>query len=145
MPSRRATALASVQQWDVFELTLRARQEYGNPFREVGVRAIFRHVASDESLTVDGFHDGGDVWRVRFMPARQGVWAFRTESADPGLNGATGTLRCVPPRQRFLHGPLRAEGHHFRHADGTYRFLLSTRLSCMDADPRTCSFLPMLG
>jgi hypothetical protein len=126
-----------VQQWDVFELTLRARQAYGNPFRDVGVRATFRHAASGESVTVDGFHDGDDVWRVRFMPARQGVWAFRTESADPGLDGAAGTLRCVPPRQRFLHGPLRAEGHHFRHADGTYRFLLSTRLTCQDADPRT--------
>jgi hypothetical protein len=136
-PIRRAAARATVQQWDVFELMLRTRQKYGNPFRDVAVRAGFRHAASGESVTVDGFHDGGDVWRVRFMPARQGAWAIRTESADPGLDRASGALQCVAPRKRFLHGPLRVEGHHFRHADGTHRFLLSTRLTCQDANPRS--------
>jgi hypothetical protein len=59
-----------------------------------------------------------------------GTWQVRTHSDDPGLDGHEHTFECIPPTKPYLHGPLGVRGHHFVHADGTPRFLLSTRLSC---------------
>ncbi|RPJ55378.1 MAG: DUF4038 domain-containing protein, partial [Acidobacteria bacterium] len=41
---------------------------------------------------------------------------------------------CVPAKTPYLHGPLNNDGLHFRHADGTRPFLISTRLSCQFGD-----------
>ena len=67
------------------------------------------------------------------MPLEVGRWDYVTESNDPALNGAAGSLECTPASKSYLHGPLRPDGLHFRHADGTRRFLISTRLSCQFA------------
>ena len=77
------------------------------------------------------------TWRVRFMPTELGTWRWITTVQRRGLDRKTGTIECVAPAKPHLHGPLRAQGHHFMHADGTPRFLISTRLSCQFASPRT--------
>ncbi len=71
------------------------------------------------------------------MPVDLGEWTYVTSSPDAGLNGKMGTLNCVAPTKSYLHGPLRAEGYHFVHADGMPRFLISTRLTCQFAPPST--------
>jgi len=82
------------------------------------------------SITVNGFYDGDSTWRVRFMPTELGVWDYVTKSADSGLDGKVENIMCIAPTEPYLHGPLSAQGYHFAHADGTRRFLLSTRMSC---------------
>ncbi|MFB3905320.1 MAG: DUF5060 domain-containing protein [Acidobacteriota bacterium] len=124
----------SVERWDVFELSLQSRQSYANPFRDVALSAVFSH-SDGRRLKVEGFYDGGSTWRVRFMPLEVGRWDYVTESNDPALAAVRGSLECVPPARSYLHGPLKADGPHFRHADGTRRFLISTRLSCQFASP----------
>jgi hypothetical protein len=124
------------EQWDTSEIELTAAQTYGNPFTDVALHATFRHQDGTE-LTVEGFHDGGDTWRIRFMPTRTGAWTYSTASNDRGLGGQTGTLECVPATKSYLHGPLRTEGYHFRHADGIRRFLTGTRLSNHFAEPES--------
>jgi len=86
---------------------------------------------------VDGFYDGGNTWRFRFMPTQLGIWHWTTASNDPGLDGKTGSIECVTPTKSCLHGPLKVQGYHFVHADGTPRFLISTRLTCQFAPPST--------
>ncbi len=125
---------ASVERWDVFELSLQSKQAYANLFRDVSLKAAFTH-SSGRRLTVDGFYDGGSTWRIRFMPLEVGRWDYVTESNDPGLSGTRGYLECLPPKRAYLHGPLRADGVHFRYADGSRPFLISTRLSCQFAAP----------
>jgi hypothetical protein len=71
------------------------------------------------------------------MPTDLGKWTYATNSPDAGLNGKTGTLNCVAPAKPYLHGPLQVQGRHFVHADGTPRFLISTRLTCQFAPPST--------
>jgi hypothetical protein len=119
-----------VERWDTCELSFSAAQSYANPFRDVTLSATLTHALTGTSLSVNGFYDGGETWRLRVMPDQVGVWQVRTHSADPGLDGQTLEFECVPPKKPYLHGPLRVDGHHFRHADGTRRYLLSTRLSC---------------
>jgi len=67
------------------------------------------------------------------MPTEIGSWHYTTRSNDQGLDGKEGSFLCVSPTQSHLHGPLLCKGYHFFHADGTPRFLISTRLSCQFA------------
>ena len=127
----------NVERWDVYEGTLTTSGSYANPFQDVSCTATFTHASSGAQLTVDGFHDGGSAWRFRFMPRQLGTWHWTTASNDGGLDGKTGTIECVAPKKPYLHGPLKAEGYHFVHADGTPRFLISTRLTCQFAPPST--------
>ena len=125
----------TVEQWDTLELAYESGCDYSNPFTDTAMSAVFRHGPTGRRLTVDGFHDGGRTWRLRFMPTEQGEWRYETVSSDPGLGGRTGSLHCVSAGAPYLHGPLRAEGYHFRHADGTRRYLVSTRVTCQFAGP----------
>jgi hypothetical protein len=81
---------------------------------------------SGKRQMVAGFWDGGETWRVRFMPTETGKWAYRTHSVPivDGLNGKSGEFVCRQEtgKTRFLqHGAVRvsANGRFFEHADGT--------------------------
>jgi hypothetical protein len=128
--------MTTVERWDTHEIALEATGSYENPFRDLELTASFTHRESGRSITATGFYDGETTWRVRLLPLEVGAWEYHTHSADPGLDGRTGTLECVAPQEPYLHGPLQANGHHFFHADGTPRFLIGTRLSCQFADPK---------
>ena len=124
-----------IQRWDTCEIELTGSQTYGNPFREAELTANFTHVETGSSIVADGFYDGGATWRLRFMPTRPGTWRYATASNDPGMDHQEGSFTCVEPSESYLRGPITARGHHFFHADGTPRLLLSTRLSCHWNDP----------
>jgi hypothetical protein len=67
---------------------------------------------SGQTRTLDGYWDGDQTWRVRFMPDEEGEWLYRA-SATPsaaGLEGVTGAFTCrrATARGRFLeHGAVR--------------------------------------
>jgi len=124
-----------VERWDTCEISLAGSKAYENPFRDVEITCSFKHRESGKSIVVNGFYDGRTTWRVRFMPAELGEWSYVTKSSDPGMDGKTGEITCIEPAKPYLHGPLQAKGHHFFHADGTPRFLISTRMSCPYASP----------
>jgi len=125
---------STVEQWDTYELGFSSPTGHRNPFVDVSLKVTFVHAAG-LTLTVDGFYDGQATWRVRFMPLRLGRWTYRTSSNDSTLNGQVGSFDCIPAVKPYLHGPLLADGLHFRFADGTRPFLISTRLSCQFDDP----------
>jgi hypothetical protein len=107
---------ANVEQWGIFELALQGSAE-GNPFLEVELSASFTH--EGRTIEVDGFYDGGGVYRVRFMPNTQGTWRYSTRSNRSELSGAEGTFTCLAPTAGN-HGPVRvANTYHFTYADGT--------------------------
>lgn len=101
--------------WGLFELECEG-PESGNPFVEVDFAATFRQ--GTREIAVPGFYDGDGVYRLRFMPDAEGAWAFETRSNVADLDGVTGTLE-VDPAQPGDHGPVVADGLHFRYADGT--------------------------
>jgi hypothetical protein len=80
-----------------------------------------------ESLRVPAFWGGEQTWRVRFAPAKEGLYRYCTVCADEqngDLHGQEGRL-CVQPysgsNPLLRHGPLRvaADQRHFEHRDGT--------------------------
>lgn len=104
------------ERWGIFELTLNGPEE-GNPFIDVGIGAQFRY--ENRVIDVDGFYDGGGIYRVRFMPDKQGKWNFVTRSNCKELDDVQGTFECITTAGGH-HGPVRVTNTwHFAYADGT--------------------------
>jgi len=105
-----------VERWEIAEFTFRG-PDGGNPYLEVefGARFEYRH----RTVQVDGFYDGEGVYRVRFMPDRDGEWRYTTFSNCPELDGKTGGFTCTPPAPGN-HGPVSVrDTFHFGYANGT--------------------------
>jgi len=110
------TGAETVEQWGIFELVLTGPTN-GNPFTDVHLAARF--TKDFDLVEVRGFYDGDGVYRVRFMPEKQGVWNYTTISSVPELDGKTGQVTVTPPRPAN-HGLVRVTNvYHFAYADGT--------------------------
>jgi hypothetical protein len=106
---------ADVQQWDIFELSLPGPSD-GNPFVDVTLSARF--TCGERAIEVRGFYDGGETYRVRFIPDANGTWRYETRSNRDELNGKTGEFTCIKAAAEN-HGPVRvANTYHFAYADG---------------------------
>ena len=96
--SRKKVALG-----DILELQLDSKKEFANPYQEVQVTFT---MTSPEGVTtlVPAFWDGGATWRLRFNPAKLGVWNYRTLSKIPELNGTIGSFVCIKPEFKSKGG-----------------------------------------
>ena len=108
--------LPTVEKWSIFELTLNGHTD-GNPYLESRFYARFYY--GDKFVKTTGFYDGNGVYRIRFMPDKEGKWRYVTRSPNPELNGKTGEFIVTAPSGNN-HGPVRvANTFHFAYADGT--------------------------
>ena len=115
---------APTPRWGVLEVRI-SGPSHPNPFVDVELDAVFTRPSGDD-VRVGGFYDGDGVYVLRALADTEGVWTFETRSTARSLDGLTGSATVVAPRQG-CHGPVRADGFHFRHADGTrYRPLGTT-------------------
>lgn len=120
---QQQSSTEAVEQWGIFELALSGPIE-GNPFLDVELTAQFSH--GDRTVDVNGFYDGADVYRVRFMPDTLGEWRYRTQSNAAALDGAQGVFTCSAPAAGN-YGPVRVvDTFHFAYADGTPYFQVGT-------------------
>jgi hypothetical protein len=111
-----AEVTPQVEQWGTAEVSLTGPTE-GNPFIDVLLSARF--FQDETSVEVDGFYDGDGVYRLRFMPEKQGKWRFVTKSNVPELDAQEGEFEVTPPTGHN-HGPVRvANTFHFTYADGS--------------------------
>ncbi|WP_230114917.1 DUF5605 domain-containing protein, partial [Microbacterium oxydans] len=120
--SAALTLPASVSRWDPLEIRLDG-PAHGNPFVDVELDAVFTR--NGEDVRVGGFYDGGGRYIIRALADAEGDWTFVTRSTARSLDGITGTVTVTPPAEG-AHGPVRVEGFHFRHADGTRHRPLGT-------------------
>ena len=112
-----------VRRWDMYEISLEGPQT-GNPFKDVQLRARFE--LENSSVEVKGFYDGRGVYKIRFMPDREGKWSYQTLSNVGNLDGLNGGFICTPP-EKSNHGPIHVhKQHHFSYADGTPFFVMGT-------------------
>ena len=123
-----------VEQWGIQEVSLQSKLTHANPFTEVELRCEFSK--GNQKFDVDGFYDGNQTWKIRFMPDEQGEWTYRTRSNDLQLDGRSGSFIVGPPGPHN-HGPVRVNNtYHFAYADGTPYFLLGTTLyNWLNRDP----------
>jgi len=121
-----------VHKWGVFEAIFRSKGRYEDPLRDVSVRCVFDSPSGGETV-IDAFWDGGDEWRVRFMPDEEGTWTYRTvcsNECDKGLHGRRGSFKVVSydgDNPVYRHGPLRLsdDRRYLIHEDGTPFFWLA--------------------
>ena len=111
-----------VECWGRYEISLPAKVK-GNPF-DIELTATFS--GPDTTLTVRGFYDGNDTFKIRFMPVNQGVWSYVTQSEIPVLNEVKGRIECIAPG-KGNHGPVKVDGtYNFKYADGTRYYPVGT-------------------
>lgn len=116
-----------VPRYESIELTAVLEADYINPYdaREVRLDGIF--TAPDGSqMTVPGFWDGSESWRVRFTPWQEGEWQYQLVITDKnGTNSSAEEHFTVTASE--WHGWLQAgnqfnpeySGHYLVYHDGT--------------------------
>jgi hypothetical protein len=122
-------AAERARQWERWETAFTAQENANNQSTRLEVQLT---APSGKRHLVEGFWDGGRIWRARFMPDEIGAWRFQTEAQPPieGLHAQSGSFDCQPAqgKTRFQqHGQVRVSenGRHFAHADGTPFFWLA--------------------
>ena len=128
---RSVSMVNKVEQWRVCEISLESTLDYKNPFLDVDVKAEFTG-PSGRVITLLGFWDGDNNWKVRFAPTEVGVWKYRITSTNPedkGLNDKEGTVECIPytgDLPIYKHGFLKVgpQGRYLVHDDNTPFFWL---------------------
>jgi hypothetical protein len=98
--------MQTVSKYGVFEIPLASGHE--GPAAGEGVFS-----KDGKEYRVKGFYDG-EGYRFRFMSRETGVWNYTVRCG--GVQG-TGSFRCIDAPEG-VHGPVRAEGFHFRYDDG---------------------------
>ena len=134
-----ATVIASAQEslpllpkWNRFQGELVSLKQYDNPVQDVQLKAVFTSPANEQH-EVDGFWDGGNDWKIRFLPDLAGKWTFHITCSDEenrGLHNLSGAFRCTAPLGDNIllkHGPIRVsrDRTHFVHADSTPFFWMA--------------------
>jgi hypothetical protein len=121
----------NVPKYGIFELTLTSAENYPNPYLKMPgddtspgfVEGRFTG-PNDETITIDGFWDGGDTWKIRMAPTAIGTWTYTTSSPDSGIDGESGSFECIPSSS---HGFVRIHPDNpfaFAYDDGTPFFWL---------------------
>ncbi|MCX6300203.1 MAG: DUF5060 domain-containing protein [Bacteroidetes bacterium] len=116
-------AQESVQKWNRFEATF-VYQTNGNAFANIQLSAKFSN--KDTTYTVDGFFDGNNSFKIRFMPAKTGNWQYVTTSNIKELNNQKGSFNCVEASGNN-HGMVKISNtYHFKYADGKQYYPVGT-------------------
>ncbi|WP_211341794.1 DUF5060 domain-containing protein [Ulvibacterium marinum] len=115
--------VSATERWDIFEIELKGPKTE-NPFTEIWVQAEFQF--KNFRYHVDGFYDGDQTYKIRFMPEHVGKWTYVIKSNSPEMNGKTGKFRCTPATPNN-HGPVSVrDTFHFKYADGAPFYVLGT-------------------
>lgn len=93
-----------ISQWSTYDLALTATGQDESP-RSVDLTGVFNG-PDGQAMMVKGFWDGGQTYRIRFTPTREGTWTFMTVSDDPGLDGRLGNITCIKAKNG-AHGFVR--------------------------------------
>ena len=108
--------LQAVEQWGVHEIEFTAAPPASSPM-DVKFSATFKQGA--RSITVPGFWDGDDTFKLRFSPPSTGEWKFTTTSTVAELNDKAGALIATKPSDDN-HGPIEVfDTFYLHYADGT--------------------------
>lgn len=121
------------EKWKKYELIFTSSRDYENPFQDMRSLEVTFTSPTGMTKTINAFWDGGNTWKVRFMPWETGSWSFVSACSDQkntGLHQQKGIFSCVDNKEKteiYRHGPVvNPEGtYHLAHADGTPFFYLA--------------------
>lgn len=92
-PPVRNVAARQVGRWDRFEIAVSNNRRYADAYRDVTLDVTY---TKPDGTTVSfwGFYDGGQTWRMRFLPDQLGRWKYAAKFSD-GSAGTSGAFECV--------------------------------------------------
>ena len=82
-----------VGQWERFELAISNSAAYKNPYQDVQLDVEYTR-PDGSKVEFPGFFDGGETWRIRFMPDVEGQWKYAARFSD-GQRASSGSFSCV--------------------------------------------------
>ena len=116
-------AQQKIERWSRFELVLN-HPNLEESFSKVNISARFSN--NDTTFVVQGFYDGNNRYKIRFMPTETGSWSYTTISNIQALNKKKGTFECVEASGNN-HGMVKvSDTYHFRYADGKQYYPFGT-------------------
>ena len=121
-----AVDVRRVEVWKRTDIVLISEKSYANPYLDVQISAVFTHEGG-ETITLFGFWNGGNEWRIRFSPTKIGRWNYTvtcTDTANRWLNNVSGEVQAVANTGETdldKHGFVRISdnGRHYAYDDGT--------------------------
>ncbi len=116
-PAATVAPPATVPCWEMHEFEMHGRSHVENPFRDAALVGEFTS-PSGKMMTVEGFYDGGDTWRLRFTPQEEGEWRYLLRGEGVELH-QRGRLRCPAPRGPGFIRIHPENPYAFAYADGT--------------------------
>ena len=96
------TFTKEIEQWDQFELELQGPSS-GNPFLDVSLTGNFSINSDPNDFQVHGFYDGNGIYKIRFMPNKIGLWAYKTYSNIKSMDNIKGNFTCVQPKNPTIN------------------------------------------
>ncbi|RXP46881.1 DUF5060 domain-containing protein [Lutibacter sp. HS1-25] len=112
-----------VEQWQRFEISL-TNKINGNSFNNVKLSAKFFN--KDTSFVVNGFYDGNNIFKIRFMPQEIGKWNYIVKSNIPEFNNKKGEFECIKATANN-HGIVKvSDTYYFKYADGKQYYPFGT-------------------
>ena len=85
--------------WKKYELTFTSLVSYENPVQDVRSFRVTFTSPTGTSKTINGFWDGSNTWKARFMPDETGKWNWISSCSDKkntGLDNIKGEFICPP-------------------------------------------------
>ena len=107
-----------VLRFDLFEKSFGQKDAYDNPYKELTAAAVLRR-PDGKDWVMPLFWDGKTAWTLRVSPDVVGEWSYSVRSTDPGLNGQSGSFRCVEAELRGSIQAMKGYPLHFQYQDGT--------------------------
>jgi hypothetical protein len=110
-----------VSKWDVLEIETKGFDDK-NPFVDYRISGTF--TGKNESISAQGFYDGGGVYKVRFMPSFEGEYRYEINGSF-GETVSGGFMVTAPDKNN--HGPVCVAGkYHFAYADKSPYYPIGT-------------------
>ena len=85
----------TVHVWELFEVELKSAKQHADPYNNVDLWLKLKGPGFDKQ--VNGFWDGGNSYKVRFLATAAGElsWTSASNQDDPGLNGISGSFSAI--------------------------------------------------
>ena len=123
--------MEKVEVWCRTDIILESEKHYDNAYTDVDIDAVFTHT-DGTAIHLYGFWNGGNEWRVRFAPTKEGVWEYVVTCSDTdntSLHNVKGKIIAVKntgntdiDRHGFVK--ISENGRYFVYDDGTPFFWL---------------------
>ncbi|MCJ7449151.1 MAG: DUF4038 domain-containing protein [Bacteroidales bacterium] len=129
----RANNSSDIHTWEMHEIVLKAEKVYENYYTDVTCWIDLE--GPDSSKRIYGFWDGDNIYVIRIVATKSGIWKWNSgsnQADDNGLNNHNGEFNAhdwtnqEKDQNPNRHGFVRptANGHALQYADGTPFFLL---------------------